>query len=361
MARATKRKSGQDIAEIPESDCLNGALHPRRNMTLIGHRAAERAIVDAFNSGRMHHAWLIQGPRGVGKATFAYRVARFFLSHGKGEQVANLDADPDEPAVRQIAARSHPDLFVLRREWNKDTKKLRQEIAVGDVRNVISFFNRTSGAGGWRVAIVDSMDDLNRNSANALLKTLEEPPEKALFLLISNAPGALLPTIRSRCRKLVLAPLEDGDVLQAIAAGAPDREMDTLDEETKSALLTLAKGSPGQAVELLQGSGLQIHQEIGEILSRLPAIDYNRLHALAAKVGKRGAEAEFALTLSLLRDWIANRVAAQASDNATRDLTPMATAWEKIGALDAMTGGLNLDRRRALIEAFNIVAMQHSG
>ncbi len=230
---ASRPKKGEAIADPRE-----GPDHPRLTATLEGHDVAERIVLDAWSQGRLHHAWMITGPQGIGKATLAWRIARFLLSHrrGDGPPPRDLATDPGSEAARLIAARSHPDLFVLERQVNPDTGKLRQDIAVDDVRRVNAFFARTAAFGGWRVVIVDAVDDLNASSANALLKILEEPPPYAVFLLVAHAPGRALKTIRSRCRVLGLRaprrtaarramPAESASALtqvkSALAAGRP--------------------------------------------------------------------------------------------------------------------------------------------
>ena len=359
MARAARKSSSKSTDIIPESDCREGALHPRLNRQLFGHGNAENSVLEAIKSSRMHHAWLIQGPNGIGKATFAYRIARFLLASGDLSKASSLDVDGDHLAVRQIAAHSHPDMYVLRREWVKERKRLRQSIAVDDVRKLISFFHHTSGAGGWRVAIVDAMDDLNKNGANALLKILEEPPERALFLLVSSSPGALPATIKSRCRRLSLSPLNDDDMMSALSVGASDNQFDKLDNEARSTLLSMAGGSPGQAIELLSGNGLAINRDIEGILQGIPDLDYLRLHKLAASVAKAGAEKDFQLSLSLLKDWIAARVKANVADGHSQSFVSLAKVWGNIDQIAKSTDVLNLDRRRAMLNAFNLVAAHY--
>src|SRR5882724_716451 len=191
--------------------------HPREADVLIGHEEAERALLGAYRGGRLPHAWLIGGPAGIGKATLAYRMARFVLANADPASAAvqaasSLAVDPSHPVARQVAARAHSDLLVLERTLT-DTGSLRSVITVDEVRRTVSFFGSTAGQGGWRVCVVDSADELQYPQAsNALLKVLEEPPPGALFLVVSHAPGRLLPTIRSRTRRLDLRPLSRADV-----------------------------------------------------------------------------------------------------------------------------------------------------
>ncbi len=190
-----------------------------------GAPGAEEALLRSYRSGRMHHAWLLSGAKGIGKATLAFRFARFVLANPDSSAVspaAGLAIDPQSRAFRQVAAGAHPNLLVLRRPWDEQGKRYRTELTVGEVRRIQSFFGTTAGEKGWRICIVDTADELNISAANALLKMLEEPPENGLFLLISNRPGQLLPTIRSRCHRLDLKPLSDQAVRQALAAHEPE-------------------------------------------------------------------------------------------------------------------------------------------
>ena len=195
---------------------------PRETTALFGHNEAERALLEAYKSGRIPHAWLIGGPPGIGKATLAFRLARFVMAHpdpraAETQKADSLAIDPENPVARRIAAQAQGDLLILERSINEQTGKLYTVIRVDDVRRTASFFGSTAGEGGWRIAIVDAVDDLQREGANALLKVLEEPPKRSLLLLISHAPGRELPTIRSRCRRLLLRPLEPEDVGRALA------------------------------------------------------------------------------------------------------------------------------------------------
>src|SRR4029077_8606625 len=183
--------------------------------------------LESYKSGRIAHAWLIGGAPGIGKATLAVRLAGFVLAHPDPgapdvQNATSLAVDPSHPVARRIAAQAQGDLLVLERGVNEQTGKPYTVIRVDDVRRTVSFFGSTAGAGGWRVAIVDAVDDLQREGANALLKVLEEPPQHSLLLLVSHAPGRELPTIRSRCRRLLLRPLTTGDVIRAVteATGA---------------------------------------------------------------------------------------------------------------------------------------------
>ncbi|MFN5121431.1 MAG: DNA polymerase III subunit delta', partial [Bradyrhizobium sp.] len=249
------------------------ARHPRETSDLFGHREAEATLLDAYRSGRIPHAWLIGGAQGVGKATLAYRMARFVLAfrNPKSSQVQaapTLRVDPSDAVARQITAGAHGGLLVLERGLN-DRGVMRTVITVDETRETISFFGSTAAVDGWRVCIVDTVDELNPNAANALLKILEEPPQQSLFLLVSHAPSRVLPTILSRCRKLLLRPLETDDVVRA-AAAATD-----IDAEDPALLEAAAasEGSVGRALSLLGGDALKLQQRTAALLATLPSVD----------------------------------------------------------------------------------------
>ena len=225
--------------------------HPRETTALFGHGEAERTLLDAYRSGRIPHAWLIGGAQGIGKATLAYRMARFVLAHGDpaGPQVQaaeTLELDPMHPVARHVAAGTHGGLLTLERTPN-EKGVMRTVISVEQTRETIAFFGSTAAVGGWRVCIVDTVDELNPNAANALLKVLEEPPRQSLFLLVSHAPARVLPTIQSRCRKLALRPLAADDVIRAAAEAAQIAPDDPSLREAADA----AEGSVARAFALL--------------------------------------------------------------------------------------------------------------
>ncbi|KAA2315161.1 DNA polymerase III subunit delta' [Pseudooceanicola sediminis] len=289
---------------LPEPDRVDGAPHPRDTPRLIGQDAAQQEFLEAFNSERLHHGWMITGPRGSGKATLAWSIARFLLATplpetgGMFGDSAPVHADtlaiaPDHPVVRRMAAGSEQGLFVLRRGYNDKTKRLKDQITVDEARKLKGFFSLSSADGGRRVVIVDAADELNTSAANALLKLLEEPPARTTLLLVTHQPSGLLPTIRSRCRVLRLKPLEPDQMQQALdQAGvqveAPDR------------LAALAEGSVGAAVRLANLNGLALYAEWIGILGSLPRLDRTRAQALAEAAAMRGAEERRALMVALL-------------------------------------------------------------
>jgi DNA polymerase-3 subunit delta' len=284
-------------------DQIEGAPHPRDTPRLFGQRAAERDFLDAYATGRLHHGWLLTGPHGIGKATLAWAIARFLLAtpdreydglFGAPEPPDSLAIDPGHPVARRIAAGAEPGLKVITRTVNPTTDRLRGEIVVEDIRALAGFFQLSSADGGRRVVIVDAADDLNMSAANALLKMLEEPPDRATLLLISHQPSRLLPTIRSRCRTLRLrglAPLELSQALQQTGVeieGAPE------------ALAELSAGSVGAAIRLARLEGLQTYAGLLRVVSATPNEGRSAALKLAESAAARGNEERRDLIFDLL-------------------------------------------------------------
>ncbi|GAA3854953.1 DNA polymerase III subunit delta' [Celeribacter arenosi] len=293
-----------EMDEVPQADCAPGAPHPRHTPQLFGHSEAEAEFLDAYNSGRMHHAWLITGPRGVGKATLAWRLARFLLTQplpqtgGMFEEAApiaaSLDVDTETPAVRRAASLSEPRLKLVRRAWDKKAKRLKTQLTVEEVRELNGFFHFSATEGGYRVVIVDASDEMNTNAANALLKTLEEPPAHAVLLLIAHQPSRLLPTIRSRCRTLRLGPLEASDLAHALDATGVDVA------ERTDALAELSAGSVGDAIRLTNLDGMDTYRDLVALFETMPRLDRPSALKLAEScVGAANAE-RFDLVIGLM-------------------------------------------------------------
>ncbi|MGD9965405.1 MAG: DNA polymerase III subunit delta' [Hyphomonadaceae bacterium] len=316
----------------PELDKEPGAPHPRETFSYVGHDAEEEAFAEGLRGGRMHHAWLLAGPKGLGKATLAYRVARAALG-ARRTGSRPLDVDPEDAVARRIAALSHPDLFVLRRGLNERGKP-RREIAVDDARELGHFFSLAPSEGGMRVAVVDAADDLNRNAANAILKTLEEPPARSILLLVCHAPGAILPTIRSRCRRLALRPLSDDLVRAASSAEA--------------GIIALAKGRPGRAIALKaqgvdpQGADprrAQVQIARGESALLLGGL-YDRMSGEPFE--------KLAGVLELAGEWTRAAGVEQGGEQ-------WAEAWSALETLRDEAEGLDMDPRHALARAAGVL------
>jgi DNA polymerase III subunit delta' len=288
--------------EALESDRVEGAPHPRHTSRLIGQDAAEAAFLRAFTGTRLHHGWLITGPRGVGKATLAWKIARFLLAtpDDDGGMFApppptTLEIPDSHSVARRLAALSEPRLFLLRRPWDDEKKRLRQDITVDEVRKMKSFFALSAADGGRRVAIIDSIDEMNPSAANALLKLLEEPPARVTLLMISHQPARLLPTIRSRVRELRAAPLAAEALSDALTQAGGE-----IAPEDRVALAELAGGSVGEAFRLTNLDGLKLYQSLIRLMSGLPNLDRPRALALAEAGAGKGAEAQFDLIVTLI-------------------------------------------------------------
>jgi DNA polymerase-3 subunit delta' len=316
----------------PELDKEPGAPHPRETFSFVGHDAEEAIFADGLRGGRMHHAWLLAGPKGLGKATLAYRVARAAFG-AKRIGPRPLDVDATDPVARRVMALSHPDLFVLRRGLNERGKP-RREIAVDDARELGHFFSLAPAEGGVRVAIVDAVDDLNRNAANAILKTLEEPPARSILLLVCHAPGAILPTIRSRCRRLALRPLRDEEVRTASGA--------------EPGIIALAKGRPGRAIALkAQGvdtAGADPKRAQAQIARGEAAL---LLGGLYEKMSGEPFE-KLAGVLELAGEWARAAGVEQGGEH-------WAEAWSALETLRGEAEGLDMDPRHTLARAAGVL------
>ncbi len=329
-------------------------LAPRESTALFGHADAEQAMLASYKTGRMPHAWLIAGEPGIGKATLAYRLARFVHAHPDPaaeavQRATSLAVDAAHPVARRIAAQAQGDLLVLERTINEQTGKLYTVIRVDDVRRTVSFFGSTPGEGGWRIAIVDAADDLERPSANALLKVLEEPPARALLLLVSHAPGRELPTIRSRCRRLLLRPLAANDVAHALAAASGRNAGDAQIKEAAAA----ADGSVARALRLLDGSALVLRQRVLDLLTQLPNPDPRALHALGDSLS--GSEPQtLAAFMDLVDGWLAARL--NGATQALPQMARLARTWEQVNRAAAEVETYNLERKPLVFSVFGALA-----
>jgi DNA polymerase-3 subunit delta' len=332
------------------------APEPRANPLLLGHEAAETTLLEAMRSGRMHHAWLITGPDGVGKATLAYRFARRLLAGTPTDDT--LELDPTHPVFRRVAAGAHADLHTVELAYNERTRRMRTQIAVEDVRRISAFMSLTPAEGGWRIAIVDGAEEMNQSSANALLKILEEPPRRAILLLVCGAPGRLLPTIRSRCRRLRLDPLRPEPMERLLAAYLPDLAADERDR-----LVTVAEGSPGRALLLAREEGLAIARMVDEVLAALPDLKPARAYAVADTLAR--GEAAFTNFMDLLRAGISasvrDVVRGRADEEqsrlvALRPLDAWGDVWHALTRLQDETERFNLDKRQAIVAGLGMLS-----
>jgi DNA polymerase III subunit delta' len=357
----------------------------RDNPYFSGHDEAERTFLDAWSSGRLAHAWLICGPRGIGKATLAYRMARFALSQpNDADQGASLFGDPDtqsdtlqmsgeHPVFRRISAQGHGDFRAIERAW-ADTKKSKRKasISVNEVRGIGSFLRLTPAEGGWRVVVIDAADEMNRNAENAVLKVLEEPPQKALIFLVSHNPARLLPTIRSRCRRLDLSPLPAQTVSTLLTRYRPD-----LSSSDTGPLSVLADGSIGRAIELANAGGLDLFRNLIGVLATMPKMDINMAHALSDATFKGEG---FRTVADLLTWWLARMVTVTAKDGwaqvqeivpgehaiadrlcASAGLDQWVEVWEKIARLFERADAVHLDKKRTVLNALLAIEQRAAG
>jgi DNA polymerase III subunit delta' len=364
MARAS---AVQEIEAVPEADRLEGFPHPRETRALLGHEAVERMLAEAFASGRIHHAWLLTGRAGVGKATLAYRFARHVLARPNERDPAGtaLHLDAASTTARQVTALSHPGLLVLRRPYDVRSKRLATAIPVDEVRRLKSFLGLTAGEDAWRVVIVDTADELNVNAANALLKSLEEPPRRALFILVASEPSALLPTIRSRCRRLNLHPLALQPLRAAAEAALTVAGVDHPQEDQWRQLEPLAGGSVRRVLQLIASGGLELQQRIAGMFEALPQIDWTAAHALADTLSAPAQEQRFEAFFELFLDRLAGLARTRATGYGTAadqglaarlipesKLPHWAALWEAVLRDRADVDELNLDRKALIMRAF---------
>lgn len=341
--------SRSDDSELP---------HPRETSFLFGHERVERNLATAFLEGRLHHALILSGPRGIGKASLAYRLAAFVLAGGADGET--LDIGAGHPVRRRIMAGSEPDLAAIQDEG--EGARASGALLVEDVRRITHFFETTAAGAAWRVAIIDPAEAMNNAAANALLKTLEEPPANCLLVLVSHAPGRLPSTIRSRCLLVPMAPLSPSD-LRAAAREATGNDL--VDGKDMELVARLSEGSLRRALELARHDGLDLYRQMTSLLDRLPQIDLAAAHAFAERFSPPQARAAFTLAVDLLLVWIAARMRATALPGsaglsafapAPGNLARWAEVWEKTARAAALADTYNLDRKHVLFSAMTDLA-----
>lgn len=335
---------------------LPGSTGPRQASHLLGHGGAEQELLAAWQSGRLHHGWLLTGPKGIGKATLAFRFARFLFAHpapdaeegglfGPAPTPTGLALAPDHPVFRRVASGGHADLCVVERSWNEKSKRWREEIVIGDVRDAVDFFTQSAAEGGWRVCIVDGAEDMNNNAQNALLKVLEEPPAKCVVLLVSHAPGRLLSTIRSRCRRLALQPLGEADVRTVLALADPD-----MDDEERATLARQAAGSPGMALARAAAGAADVEAALAELVGGNGRVDWGAAHDFAGRAGRSGTET-FETLAEVMDTWLIGRCRTAALAGDRRAATRLDRARNGVRQAFGQGLGLNLDKRQILLTA----------
>jgi len=350
---------------------------PRENAVLVGQDQAEAALLKAYHSGRLPHAWLLTGRRGIGKASLAFRFARFLLAQSAGgglfAALPTLAVDEKAPVFRRVASGGHADLLLIEKAYDQKRKRYRSEIVVEDVRAIGDFLHLTPAEAGWRIVIVDGADEMNRNAANALLKVLEEPSRRSLLLITSASPGVLPPTLRSRCRHLALRVLSDAQITDLLRQFHPSLESHEL-----GPLVRLAEGSIGRALDLAATGGLTVYRDLVGLLATLPAVDAATLDGFADRLGRAGAEDNFRLLAELLPAWVARmvttdaggtrtgalteeeltmaRLAARPAPGSSRGVDRWIEVWEKLNRLFTLVDIVNLDRKQVVLNAFFTLA-----
>jgi len=348
--------------DLPEADAFPGAPHPRHVASLIGHERAEAEMLSAYREGRLAHAWLIAGKEGTGKATLAWAFARFVLANPDPaakavREARDLHVDPNHSAARLLAQLAHPDFALIRREWEPAAKRLATEISVEAVRQGLQVFQLSAAFGGWRVAIVDCAEDLNRSSANALLKLVEEPPERSLILIVSHRPGQLLPTIRSRCRRLRLDPLSEDEIVRAVAGLGPP--WSKAGDQAIAAAARRAGGSVREALARLAPESEGAGALIDEVMAGLPRPDPRAVARLADAVGGRAGEEAYRAFHRDLYDWLVTY--ARDVEPGSLRVEEIGGLWDRIRAAERETDELNLDRRLHILALFAEIAATAPG
>jgi len=330
-----------------QHDTIEGVPEPCEHPHLVGHQVAADLLASSFRAGRLHHALLLAGPTGIGKATFAFRLAWHLLNFRDPANAPDrlVLPDPDSPLFRSIAQNAHPSLLHLTRPANDRTKGFKTVITVDEIRRLGRFLSMTAHDGGYRVVIVDPVDDLNASAANALLKGLEEPPARTVFVLIAHSPGRLLPTIRSRCQTLRLHRLDDGevfDVLARLGLSAPR------DEAARAELARRAAGSVRAAILLTEYGGLEIAAAVDSVLDA-PGFDPAAAMRIADAVSGRDQSIQFDLFNEHLLTALSERATRAAREGAPGVADMLAASWSEVRQAVAETDTFNLDKRQHVL------------
>jgi DNA polymerase-3 subunit delta' len=359
---APRLAASLSLERVVEADRFADTPHPRENTELFGHVATEEALLDLYRADKLPHACLIGGPPGIGKATLAWRLTRFLLanpdpSRNDGAVTPRLFVPPEHQVARQLVALSHPDLFLLRRAWNAKEQRLFNDIRVDDVRMATRMIRQSSGCGGFRICILDCAEDLNAESANALLKIVEEPPPRSLFLIVSHRPERVLPTIRSRCLNITLKHLESNEIFRIVESlGTPWSDRSNHERHAASAS---ARGSIHDALRRLGTSGTRVAMLLDPIMADLPRLDWHQVHSLADQISRPDGTADFDVLLLSVLDWLDLKMrhgSHAGPEVGIEQLAAYAGVWEATASRARRTATFNLDRRSVVLAMFGDLA-----
>ena len=347
----------KETDNLPEPDCIPGCLHPRRTYNLVGHRDAEKLFIKSLDSGRMHHGWLVTGVPGIGKATLAYRMIRYALG-GKPLLPNSLDVPKTDIVSQKLESLGHGNFKLIRIPYDYKTKKLRTEIPVNSIRELSDFFRSTASEdNALRVCLIDSADNLNLNSQNALLKLLEEPPARSLVILLSASPGRLLPTIRSRCIGLSLKSISDKEI-ESWLSSRVNASQSVIDN-----VVSLSRGAPGKAISLYNNFD-RVIKPLGTYLKGLSnvnsSLDFNLINDLAL-IKNRSARKLF---WEALQDTLHSQAIHSCTGDWKGAFEPIKIIktseewqllWRKTVEMQQLETKLNMDKKTALVDILNAI------
>lgn len=340
------------------ADRMDGVPLPAETQTILGHDEPLSRLTQSYASGRIHHGWLLTGPKGIGKSAIAFAMARHILSHPATQTAPTVyDSTTLNSSISaQVANGAHPNLLHLSRPWDSKAKRFKTKLTVDEIRQMQRFFGLTAGAGGWRICIVDAADDLNANSANGLLKMLEEPPKRTIIFVIAHVVGGLLPTIRSRCQTLRFDPLST-DHIDTITNGFAL----SVDPANRTRAAQLAEGSVRRAVQLLQGGALEPYAAFEKLMAGRAtgtAQEWLIAHKIAEQLAGAGREEAFRLFMDLALRWVGTRVRdAPSAKPAT--LAGWAQVWDKTTRSLTLAEAFNLDKKQVILSLFATLFEQH--
>lgn len=338
----------EDLETPKAHDSIEGLVEPAANAYLTGHEDVGSFLAQAYRDGRMHHALLFEGVQGIGKATLAFHIAGHMLAHGDHSAAPDQIIKPDfsKPLWRQIAGGMHPAILHINRPFDQKTGRFRTNIPVEEIRRVTHFLSRTASDNAWRIVIIDPADDMNRNAANALLKTLEEPPARALFILISHSSGRLLPTIRSRCQSIPFKPLNDSHLADALQQLGANNGLKS--EDITPALLQRSEGSVRKGLLLSTFGGMEIFEAVDTILAD-PVLNLPKAHTLATALTGREAEIQYELFRDYLLSKVANEAGRLAHSHSLREAEIWSRFWSELTREITEAETYNLDRKQAVL------------